>query len=87
VPDAGITRQREVVAAFFAAAREGDFDALLAVLDPDVVVRLDAGPVPAGASTEVSGARAVAAQVLSFARFAGLGRPALVKGAAAWSPS
>ena len=56
-PDADLTRQREVVDAFLAAARGGDFDALLAVLDPDVVLRADSGPVSAGASREVRGAR------------------------------
>jgi RNA polymerase sigma-70 factor, ECF subfamily len=48
VPDADLGRQRAAVDAFLAAARDGDFDALLAVLDPDVVVRADNGPVPAG---------------------------------------
>jgi len=52
VPDADITRQREVVDAFLAAAREGDFDALVAVLDPDVVLRADSGAVPPGVSRE-----------------------------------
>src|SRR5207237_6668647 len=55
VPDADLTRQREVVDAFLAAARGGDFDALVAVLDPDVVLRGDRGAVPAGASREVRG--------------------------------
>ena len=50
VPDVDLERQREVVDAFLAASREGDFDALLAVLDPDVVVRADQGAVPAGAA-------------------------------------
>src|SRR5438093_6216729 len=58
VPDADLTRQREVVDAFLAAARGGDFDALVAVLDPDVVLRGDRGAVPPGASREVRGARA-----------------------------
>ena len=49
LPDADLTRQREVVDAFLAAARGGDFDALLAVLDPDVVLRADRAAVPAGA--------------------------------------
>src|SRR5215207_9760155 len=57
-PDPDVARQREVVDAFFAAAREGDFDALVAVLDPDVVLRADVGGVPAGASREVRGAPA-----------------------------
>src|SRR5438045_3290005 len=69
VPDADLTRQRAVVDAFLAAARGGDFDALVAVLDPDVVLRGDRGAVPAGASREVRGARAVAEQALTFAPF------------------
>ncbi len=48
VPDVDVKRQREVVDAFLAASRDGDFEALLAVLDPDVVVRADQGAVPAG---------------------------------------
>jgi RNA polymerase sigma factor (sigma-70 family) len=81
-PDADLGRQREVVDAFLAAARGGDFDALLAVLDPDVVLRVDRGAVPAGASREVRGAQGVAEQVSRFARLAPLARPALVNGAA-----
>jgi RNA polymerase sigma factor (sigma-70 family) len=84
-PDADLARQRQVVDAFFAAAREGDFAALLAVLDPEVVVRADGGAVPAGASRVVRGAAAVAEQVLAaggFSRLAQLARPALVNGAA-----
>jgi RNA polymerase sigma factor (sigma-70 family) len=82
VPDADLTRQREVVDAFLAASRGGDFDALLAMLDPDVVLRLDRGAVPPGASKEVRGASAVVK--LGF-RFSGLGwlpQPAVVNGAA-----
>jgi RNA polymerase sigma-70 factor, ECF subfamily len=59
---------RSRVDAFFAAARGGNLDALLAVLDPDVVVRADRGAVPAGASRELRGARAVAEQALTFSR-------------------
>jgi RNA polymerase sigma-70 factor (ECF subfamily) len=59
-PDADVNRQREVVNAFLAASRGGDFDALLAVLDPDVVLRADGAAVAAGASSEVRGASAVA---------------------------
>jgi RNA polymerase sigma factor (sigma-70 family) len=81
-PEVDLTRQREVVRAFLAAARGGDFDALLAVLDPDVVLRADYGAVPAGASTLIRGARAVAGQALTFARFSQFARPALVNGAA-----
>ena len=76
-----LTRQREVVDAFLAAARGGDFDALVAVLDPDVVFRADRGGRP-GASTELRGARSVAARALTFAKLGGLARPALVNGAA-----
>ena len=61
VPDTDLSRQREVVDAFFAAARDGDFDALVAVLDPDVVLRSDGGVVRPGASQVVHGAREVAA--------------------------
>jgi hypothetical protein len=74
-PDADLTCQREVVDAFLTAARGGDFDALLAVLDPDVVVRADRGAVPPGASTELRGARVVAEQrSLSRAWFSSPGR-------------
>ena len=82
VPDADINRQREVVDAFLAAAREGDFDALLDLLDPDVVLRADAGSLPPGASRQMRGAQAVAAGARTFARLARLARPALVNGAA-----
>jgi RNA polymerase sigma factor (sigma-70 family) len=82
VPDADLTRQREVVDAFLAAARGGDFDALLAVLDPDVVLRGDRGAVPAGASREVRGARAVAEQALAFSQLGQFAQPVLVNGAA-----
>jgi hypothetical protein len=82
VPDADLTRQREVVDAFLAASRDGDFNALLAVLDPDVVLRLDRGAVPPGASKEVRGASAVAKLGFSFSGLGWLPRPALVNGAA-----
>jgi RNA polymerase sigma-70 factor (ECF subfamily) len=82
LPDADLARQQEVVDAFLAAARSGDLDALIAVLDPEVVVRADWGRVPAGASRMARGARAVAEQALSFSRFARFARPALVNGAA-----
>jgi RNA polymerase sigma-70 factor, ECF subfamily len=81
VPDGDLARQQEVVHAFLAAARQGDFDALLAVLDPDVVVRADRG-APAGASIEVRGAPTVAEQALAYAGLAGSAEPALVNGAA-----
>ena len=78
-PDADRARQREVVDAFLAAARGGDFDALLAVLDPDVVLRVDRGAL---ASREVRGAAAVVEQARTFARLARFARPARVNGAA-----
>jgi RNA polymerase sigma factor (sigma-70 family) len=82
-PDVDLARQREVVDAFLAAARDGDFDALVAVLDPDVVFRLDRGAMRPGASREVRGASAVAEQIVTFGRpFAGFAQPALVNGAA-----
>src|SRR5215211_6272836 len=68
IPDLDLTRQREVVGAFLAAARSGDFDALLMVLDPDVTVRADAFAAPAGVPRQVQGAHAVAEQALSFSR-------------------
>jgi hypothetical protein len=71
-----------VVKAFLAAARDNDFDALLAVLDPDVVLRADRGAIPLGASRVVRGARTVAEHALAFWRIAGFARPALVNGAA-----
>ena len=82
VPDADIGRQREVVDAFLAAARHGDFEALLAVLDPDVVVRADEGGVPAGAGGPVRGAEAVARRAMAFADLGLLTQPALVNGVA-----
>jgi RNA polymerase sigma factor (sigma-70 family) len=85
VPDADLARQREVVDAFFAAAHEGDFTALVAMLDPDVVVRADTGAVPAGAWRVARGAVAVAEQLRTiggFARLARFAQPALVNGAA-----
>jgi RNA polymerase sigma-70 factor, ECF subfamily len=81
-PDADPGRQREVVDAFFAAARDGDFDALVAVLDPDIVVRADAGATPAGPSRPIRGAHAVARGVLTSWRLDRLTRPALINGAA-----
>jgi hypothetical protein len=85
VPDADLTRRRKVVEAFLAASRGGDFDALLALLDPDVVLRADPAAVRAGASREVRGAAAVAGTFSGPARFA---RPALVNGdvGAVWAP-
>jgi RNA polymerase sigma-70 factor (ECF subfamily) len=80
--DASLACQREAVDAFLAASREGDFEALLVVLDPDVVLRIDGGAVRAGLSREVRGVRAVAKQTLTFSRLSPFVRPALVNGAA-----
>jgi RNA polymerase sigma factor (sigma-70 family) len=82
VPDADLARQRKVVDAFFTAARGGDFDALVAVLDPDVVLRSDGGAARPSASVVLHGASAVAGQALTYARLSPFVRPALVNGAA-----
>jgi ketosteroid isomerase-like protein len=79
-PDADLETQHEVIAAFLAAAREGDFDRLVAVLDPDVVLRQDFGP--AGGSREIRGAAAVAGQARSYAQMGLDIRPALINGVA-----
>jgi RNA polymerase sigma factor (sigma-70 family) len=81
-PDPDLGRQREVVDAFFAAAREGDFDALVAVLHPDVVLRSDGGTARPGATHVVHGAEAVGRRAMTFARLSPFVRPALVNGAA-----
>jgi RNA polymerase sigma-70 factor (ECF subfamily) len=81
-PDADLARQREVVDAFFAAAREGDFEALVAVLDPDIVLRADGGAARPGASAVVRGAREVATRAMTFRRLAPFVRPALINGVA-----
>jgi RNA polymerase sigma factor (sigma-70 family) len=87
VPDVDVERQREVVDAFLAASRQGDFEALLAVLDPDVVVRADQGGVPAAAAAAggtgpVRGAENVARRAMVFAQMGVLTHPALVNGVA-----
>ncbi|MFF3400003.1 sigma-70 family RNA polymerase sigma factor [Streptomyces sp. NPDC002659] len=85
VPEPDVSRQREIVDAFLAAARGGEFDALLTVLDPDVVLRADSAAVRAGASGLVRGASAVAD---TFSGRAQLAQTALVDGAvgAVWAP-
>jgi RNA polymerase sigma factor (sigma-70 family) len=77
-PDADLESQRKVVDAFLAAAHEGDFEALLEVLDPDVVLRVDFGPV--GGSREVRGAAAVAGQARTYGQIGLVVQPALVNG-------
>ena len=77
---ADLARQRQVVDAFLAAVREGDFEALLAMLDPDVLLRDDSAELP-GAAAEMRGARAVGAHALTYSRAAQFVEPALVDGA------
>jgi len=81
-PDVDVSAQREVVNAFLAAAREGDFDALIATLDPDVVLRADGGAALAAASAEVRGALDVARRAVMWSRVDLTMHPALVNGAA-----
>ena len=81
IPDADLNTQREVVDAFVAAARDGDFEALLEVLDPDVVLRADRGAVAIGSARVVRGAAKVARQASAFSRLDIDVRPALVNGA------
>jgi ketosteroid isomerase-like protein len=81
-PDPDLARQRDVVDAFFLAARGGDFDALVALLDPDVVLRADFGARRPAASMVLHGAAAVARQALMGALPAAHLHPALVNGAA-----
>jgi RNA polymerase sigma-70 factor, ECF subfamily len=79
-PDANLAEQRKVVDAFLAAARQGNFEGLIAVLDPEVVLRTDHAP-PRGAPGEVRGAKTVAGQALRFAQLGKFAEPALVNGA------
>ncbi len=81
-PDRDLGRQRAVVDAFFAAAREGDFEALVALLDPDIVMRADGGPGRPEVTMVVRGAPAVAGRALMFANPAAALRPVLVNGGA-----
>ena len=81
-PDVDVSGQREVVNAFLAAAREGDFDALVATLDPDVVLRADGGAALAAVSAEVHGAVNVARRAVMWSRVDLTMHPALVNGAA-----
>lgn len=82
VPDPDRGRQREVVAAFFAATRAGDLDALVALLDPDVVLRADGGALRRDVSVVARGRKAVAEHSLAFGWLSPHARPALVNGAA-----
>ncbi|MFD7226561.1 RNA polymerase sigma factor SigJ [Streptomyces sp. NPDC059881] len=80
VPDPDLARQREVVDAWIAASRGGDFDALLSLLDPDVVLRVDGGVLAAATTKLVHGAENVAGQAITYQRFAPLARVVLVNG-------
>ena len=82
VPDAALEAQREVVDAFLAAAREGDFERLVSVLDPDVVLHADLGPSAPRDRYELHGVEAVAKQARTYSRLGLVIRPALVNGAA-----
>jgi RNA polymerase sigma factor (sigma-70 family) len=81
-PDRDLERQRRVVDAFFAAARDGDFDALLRVLDPEIELRIDGGVLRADTSLALHGAVAVAAHTATYSSLYPFVRPALVNGAA-----
>jgi RNA polymerase sigma-70 factor (ECF subfamily) len=78
LPSGGIEEQRDTVTAFLTAARAGNFERLVEILDPDVVVRADLGPH--GRSREVRGAKAVASEVLAYAQFTRYARPAIING-------
>jgi len=80
-PEADLTQQREIIDAFLAAMRGGDVEALVAVLDPEFVIRADSAAVPPGAPREVRGARNWAKQALAFSRGVRFAQPALVNGA------
>ena len=84
LPDADLPAQREVIEAFMAASRTGDFDALLAVLDPDVVLRVDFGP--SGASRLLRGAETVAKQALLYSQGAAAARHVVINGQAGIVP-
>jgi RNA polymerase sigma factor (sigma-70 family) len=81
-PDPDLARQRQMVDAFFAASRDGDFDALLVALDPDVELRIDGGALREDASIVLRGARDVAGHAETYSKLYPFVRPALVNGAA-----
>jgi RNA polymerase sigma factor (sigma-70 family) len=81
-PEPDLHRQREVVDAFFAAARDGDFEALVEVLDPEVELRIDGGTLRREASVRLRGAEAVAGHTATYARLHPFVIPAVVNGAA-----
>jgi RNA polymerase sigma factor (sigma-70 family) len=79
-PDGDLTKQRQVVDAFFAAARDGDFEALVAVLDPDVVLRSDGGAKRPDVTLLVRGAETVAGRASGYSRLSPFVHPVLVNG-------
>lgn len=81
-PDPDRRRQRTAVDAFFAAARDGDFDGLLRVLHPDVVLRSDGGALRASATSVLRGPRAIAGQAMTFTSLSPYRRAAWINGAA-----
>jgi ketosteroid isomerase-like protein len=88
-PDVDLGGQWAVVDAFLAAARDGDFERLLAVLDPEVVLRSDGGAARPGLTTLVHGAQTVATQAMAFRQFADTATRVLVNGVpggVAWAP-
>jgi RNA polymerase sigma-70 factor (ECF subfamily) len=82
------SEQREVVNAFLTALRAGDFEGLIAVLDPDVVVRADSTTLPPGPPTEIRGARTWAKGAIAFSQLVRSAPPMLVDGAVGlvWAP-
>jgi RNA polymerase sigma factor (sigma-70 family) len=89
VPDTDLDGQWAVVDAFLAASRNGDFEQLLALLDPDVVLRSDGGEARPALGMVLRGAEAVAAQAFTYRHFAETGTPALINGVpggVAWTP-
>jgi RNA polymerase sigma-70 factor (ECF subfamily) len=81
-PDADLARQRQAVDAFFAASRDGDFSALVAILDPDITLRIDGGALREEASLILRGAESVAAHTATYSTLYPFVSPALVNGAA-----
>lgn len=81
-PDADLERQRAVVDAFFAASRDGNFEALLEILDPGVELRIDGGALHKASSLVLRGADAAAAHTATYSRWYPFVRPALVNGTA-----
>lgn len=82
VPEPDLTRQRDVVSAFFAASRDGDLDALVAVLAPDVVLRSDGGTARPRMTMELHGSDRVSRQAITSSRLSPFVLPALINGAA-----